>query len=131
MASAMYPSCKALLLTAGIDLESDVTIKCVLLTATYTYSAAHTFYTSMTGPVGTPQALTAKTINVPAAGTFDAADATFPAVTAGSTVNAIGLFKDTGVAGTSDLVCYIDGVSVVSNGGSIGVTWSASGIFSI
>ena len=45
------------------------------------------------------------------------------------------IYIDTGVAGTSRLVAYIDtGVTnlpVTPNGGDITITWNASGIFAI
>lgn len=119
MASALYPSLKALLLTAGIDLENNANIKVELLTSAYTYSSAHAFRTSLTGEVGTPVALASKTIT---SGVFDAADTTLTAVT-GSACNAISIFNDTGTGATSDLVAYIDGISVTPNGGNITIAW--------
>ena len=125
MASAVYPSLKSLLLTAGIDLESDATIKAVLLdTGTYTYSGAHDFYNDVTGQVGTPVALASKTIATPNPGTYDAADTTLTSVS-GASVEAILIFKDTGTAATSDLVAYFDGVSVTPNGGNITIQWDS------
>lgn len=103
MTSAMYPSAKKLLLDADLDLLVD-TIKAALVTSAYTYSSAHDFYDDLSGVLGTDQTLGTKTTT---AGAFDAADSTWPAVT-GAPV-AIVLYKDTGVAGTSPLIAYIDG----------------------
>jgi hypothetical protein len=59
---------------------------------------------------------------------------TYTAVS-GATVEALVLYIDTGVAGTSRLVAYIDtgvtGLPVTPNGGDITVTWNASGIFQL
>lgn len=65
---------------------------------------------------------------------FDAADVTFSAVS-GNSVEALVIYKDTGTPSTSPLIAYIDTVSsglpVTPNGGSISVTWNASGIFAL
>lgn len=130
MASVVYPKGKEAFLSGDIDIPTD-TIKAALIdTGTYTYSAAHDFYDDVSGVVGTPQTLASKTVTN---GTFDAADITFSSVT-GNTVEAIIVYKDTGSAGTSPLIAYIDsgtGLPVTPNGGDINVTWNASGIFSL
>lgn len=133
MANAIYPLFKQSLLDgdANVDLN-DGTVKVALIdTGTYTYSTAHQFLSSLSGVVGTAQTLTNTTVT---GGTFDADDATFTGVT-GATVEALAIYIDTGVAGTSRLVAYIDagvtGLPVTPNGGSISVAWNASGIFSL
>lgn len=58
-------------------------------------------------------------------GVADAADVTFTAVT-GASVEAIVLFKDTGVETSSRLIAYIDtatGLPVTPNGGDITIAW--------
>jgi len=141
MANALYSLYKQKLLNPGtlgtssgdaIDLADD-TIKVALVdTGTYTYSAAHEFYTSISSAViGTPQTLGTKTV---ANGVFDAADSTFTAVS-GASVEALVIYKDTTVAGTSSLIAFIDvvasGLPVTPNGGNITITWHASGIFAL
>lgn len=129
MASALYPSFKAKLLTAGLNLAS-LTIKAVLIdSADYTYSSAHDFLNDVAAGAreGTPQTLGSKTT---ALGVFDAGDLTFPAVT-GDPVEAIVIWNDTGNEATSDLIAFIDGISVSPNGGDINVVWSGSGIFAL
>jgi len=132
MASALYPKAKESFISQNpsIDLDTD-TIKAALVdTGTYTYSAAHQFYSSVSGVVGTPVTLTSKTVTN---GVFDAADVTFTAV-AGNSVEAIIIYKDTGSAATSPLIAYLDsgtGLPVTPNGGDITITWSGSGIFSL
>ena len=141
MANALYPKYKEKLLNPGtlgsssgtaVDLVDD-TIKIALVdTGVYTYSTTHEFYSSASSAViGTSQTLTSKTVTD---GTFDAADVTFTSVT-GSSVEALIVYKDTGTASTSPLICYVDvaasGLPVTPNGGNITVTFNASGIFSL
>jgi len=121
MAAAVYPLAKQAFLTAGINLSTD-TIKCALVdTGTYTYSAAHQFLTSLTGVIGTAVTMTTKTV---ALGVFDADDTPFTAVT-GASIEAVVIYKDTGVAGSSPLIAFIDGISVVPSGGDIIVVWDS------
>ena len=117
----------------SINFSTD-TIKVALVTSAYTPSAAHQFFSSVTGVVGTPQTLATPTIT---AGVFDAGDATFTAVAAGSTAVGLVIYKDTGVAGTSPLVAFIDqvasGLPVATNGGNIVIAWDngANKIFKV
>ena len=134
MANALYPLWKEQLLqfTANNNLSTG-TVKVALIdTGTYTYSAAHQYWSSASAAsVGTPQTLGSKTYTN---GVFDAADATFTAVS-GNTVEALIIYIDTGTASTSPLVAYIDtgvtGLPVTPNGGDISVSWNASGIFAL
>jgi hypothetical protein len=134
VANALYAKGKEKMLSALINFPSD-TLKVALVLNTYPQNlAADEFYTSIsTYVVGTPQTLTTPTV---AAGVFDAADVTFTAVTAGSTLEAVVIYKDTGVAGTSPLIAYIDtitGFPLATNGGDITVQWDAGAyrIFSL
>lgn len=134
MANAIYPKYKEAILGGGANADLIAgTVKVALVdTGTYTYSATHQFLTSLTGVVGTAQTIGAtKTVTD---GTFDGADVTFTSVT-GASVEALVIYIDTGTAATSRLVAYIDtgvtGLPVTPNGGNIGVTWNASGIFTI
>ena len=64
-----------------------------------------------------------------AAGVADAADVTFSAVS-GATVEAVVLYKHTGVESTSNLIAYMDtgmtGLPVTPNGGDITVQWAST-----
>lgn len=133
MANAIYPLYKQALLdgSANIDIN-DGTVKVALVdTGVYTYSAAHEFLTSLTGVVGTAQTIAATTV---ANGLFDGDNVTYTSVT-GNSVEALVIYIDTTVAGTSRLVAYIDtgvtGFPVTPNGGDITVTWNVSGIFQL
>lgn len=60
------------------------------------------------------------------AGVFNAANTTFTAVAAGAANGAIVIYDDTGTAGTSRLIAYIDsyaGLPVTPNGSDINVSW--------
>lgn len=136
MANALYAKGKEKLLgaTSAISLDTD-TIKCALIKNDYAQNlATDEWYTSISASVlGTPQTLASKTITN---GVFDAADVTFAAVTAGSVSEGVVLYKDTGVAGTSALLAYIDtitGFPLTTNGGDVTVQWDngAYKIFSL
>lgn len=133
MANAIYPKYKEALLNGSANTNmSSGTVKAALIdTGTYTYSSAHEFLSSLTGVVGTAPTLGTKTFTN---GTFDAADSTWTAVT-GATAEAIVIYIDTGVAGTSRLIAFLDtgitGLPVTPNGGNINATWDAAGIFTI
>lgn len=125
MSNAIYPKYKEAVLDAlaNSDLH-DGTVKVGLLdTATYTYNTAHQFYSDLSGVVGTPVALTTKTVTN---GVFDADDATLSAVS-GASAEALVIYIDTGTTTTSRLVAYIDtgvtGLPVTPNGGNITITW--------
>lgn len=134
MANAIYPKYKEVILGAATNTNLLTgTVKVALVdTGTYTYNAANQFLTSLTGVVGTAGTIGAtKSVTN---GVFDGGDVTFTAVT-GVTVEALVIYVDTGVAGTSPLVAYIDtsvtGLPVTPNGGDITITWNASGIFAL
>lgn len=123
MANAVYPKGLAALMSASINIPSD-TIKAVLLTSAYTYSATHQFLSDLTGSVATSGALTSKTV---VSGVFVGTIPTFTALT-GSTVARVVFYKDTGTSTTSPLISYPDtksdttAISYVPNGSDLTVT---------
>lgn len=138
MANAIYPKFKEALMGAAADstlnaAEGTTGVFAALVdTGTYTYSAAHEFYSSLSGIVGTDQEITTKTISN---GTFDGDNVTFTAVS-GNSCEAIVLYrKNAGANTTWRLIAYIDtsvtGLPVTPNGGDISITWNASGIFTL
>jgi hypothetical protein len=124
MANGLYDKGREKFLTASVSFSAD-TIKVALVdTALYTVNlTTDEFYSSVTSAVvGTPQTLGTKTTT---AGVADAADVTFTAVT-GASCEAVVIYKDTGAAGTSPLIAYIDtatNLPVTPNGGNISITW--------
>lgn len=133
MANAIYPLYKQALLDGAANTDiNDLTVKVALVdTGVYTYSPTHEFLTSLTGVVGTAQTIAATTV---VNGLFDGDNVTYSAVT-GNSVEALVIYIDTTVAGTSRLVAFIDsgvtGFPVTPNGGDITVTWNVSGIFQL
>jgi hypothetical protein len=132
MPNAIYPKYKEAVIQSSANSSLTGTVKAALVdSGTYTYSAAHEFLSSLSGVVGTAQTIGTKTYTN---GVFDGDNVTYTAVS-GSSAEAIVLYIDTGVAGTSRLVAYLDtgftGLPVTPNGGDIAVTWNASGIFAL
>lgn len=138
MANALYPKWKEALLqnSADSDLDGSGTTGVYVAlvdTGTYTYNAAHEFYSSLSGIVGTDQEIGATKSY--SAGVFDGGDVTFTSVT-GNTVEALVIYrKNAGANTTWRLIAYIDtgvtGLPVTPNGGNISITWNASGIFAL
>ena len=138
MANAIYPLFKQELMKGTSNnllnsSEGTTGVYAALVdTGTYTYSASHQFYSSLSGVVGTDQEILSKSQTN---GTFDGTDLTFTAVT-GNSVEAIVLYrKNAGANTTWPLIAYLDtsitGLPVSPNGGNITVTWNASGIFTL
>lgn len=131
MASVVYPKALIALMKGQIALDT-ANIKAALIdSADEAYNAADEFLSDITsaGIVATSGNLTSKTLGVVAAGVFDAADIVLTGVTGDGTETVL-VYVDTGVAGTSRLLCMLDGV-VTPNGNDITIAWNASGIFSI
>lgn len=137
MANAIYPLWKEALLQNSADSDLDGSgstgfYVALIDTGTYTYSAAHQYYSDLSGIVGTPVELCTKTFTN---GVFDAADSTFTSVS-GNSCEALAFYRQNAGANTTwRLVTYIDtsvtGLPVTPNGGNINVAWHASGIFAL
>ena len=139
MANTLYPKWKEALLqaTANSALNGSGTTgvyAALIDTGSYTYNAAHEFYSSLSGIGGTDQEIGAtKTY---ANGVFDGADVTWPSVAGTVTYEAIVIYvKNAGASSTWRLVAYLDtnitNLPFTSNGGSAGITFNASGIFGL
>lgn len=130
MASAHYNETLSLFLAGGINVGTGSggdTIKVRLgRTSGYTFSQAHDFIDDLPAAIVTDVTLGSKAIS---SGTFDAADAVFAAVPAGAAIDFLVIYKDTGVAGTSPVIAYIDGFSVTPNGGDITIQWQGTSPF--
>ncbi len=125
MGNALFDKAREGFLAGEINWNTDA-IKAVLIDAAdYTVNlATHQFLSDIPAAarVATSGALSGKTV---AAGVADAGDFTFPAVS-GDPAEALVLYQDTGTAGTSRLIAYIDtatGLPVTPNGGDINVAW--------
>jgi len=131
MANALYAKGKEKILSAAVNFVTD-TIKVALVKNDYAQNlTTDEFFTSISASVlGTPQTLATKSVLT---GVFDAADVTYTAVVAGATSEGVVIYKDTGVAGTSALLAYIDvitGFPLATNGGDITIQWD-NGSFKI
>ena len=123
MANKLYPKAREKFLSALLNIPAD-TIKVILLSDAYTYSDSHEFLSDVSAArLGTDQTLASKTITN---GAVDGADSVFAALVAGSNAKFAALYKDTGVAGTSSLIYYMDtvtGLPMATNGGDITLQW--------
>jgi hypothetical protein len=126
MASAAYNIGQQGLIDGTIDLNTH-TIKVRLVTSSYTFAATHTTMSNVGAGVGTDPTLASVTVTD---GAFDAADATWTAVTAGSTVNAAVIYKFVSNDAGSTPIAYIDITDTATNGGDITLQWG-SNIFAI
>ena len=126
MANAMYNKVKGALGNGDIDWVNDTTIKVMLLTNSYTLNVDHDFVNDVnsyevsgTGYTAGGKAITSRSITIDNAddnAQYDAADVewTTSTITAYKGV----VYKDTGTASTSPLICYLDfgGSKESSNG---------------
>jgi hypothetical protein len=125
--SALYDKGREGFLDGSIDWDTDTT-KCVLLNVSgtgtlYTVNlSTHQFLSDIASGarIGAIQTLTSKTVT---AGVADAADPVFPLVSGSDNAEALAIWKDTGTESTSRLIAYIDGFTVLPNGGNITVVF--------
>jgi uncharacterized protein len=135
MANAIYPAYKDALLTESSDVDLTTgTIRVSLIDKnTADYDSTDEFYSDINASsvVGTSVAIANTTVTD---AIFDGDDVTFTSVT-GASVEALLIWKDTGVTTTSRLVAWIDsgvtGLPITPSGGNIDVTWNATGIFKL
>lgn len=114
------------------DITGAIVVKVRLMrVSAYTFAQAHQFVSSLPAAIVTDVTLGTKTANGAGSdpGCFDAADATFTAVPSGAAIDCLAVYKDTGVAGTSNLLFFIDGFTVTPNGGDITVQWQNTNPF--
>lgn len=121
MGNVIYPKAKEGMLSGAINLTTD-TVKAALVdAASYTYSATHQFLSDVPTRISDSAAVTGKTVTN---GQFDCSDPVFTAVAAGGPHEYVIFYVDTGVAATSELLCFIDtatGLPVTPNGTDITV----------
>lgn len=119
--AAIYDKFKRAL--ARDQLGGDITtlnIKCALVdTGTYTFAQTHEFLNDLTGVVATSGNV--PNVTVSEAGVIDCDNFTITSVS-GDTVEAVVFYVDTGVATTSQLIVFIDGLTLTPDGGNVDVT---------
>lgn len=133
MANAWYDSAASGFLACTLAWNNTGgTLKVQLIdTALYTFSQSDNFFDDIAAgaKIGTATALANPAIVTTTAGTVavDADDLTISNVS-GATVEALVIFKDTGVASTSPLILYIDtatSLPFTPNGGDVLLAWDA------
>ena len=134
MASAYYNIGleKFIAAASRIDLTNDTIMVRPVRTSVYTFAATHTTMSSVTAATGTPGdgTLGTKALGTGTdGGTFDAADLTFVGWTAGAALDALVIYKFVTNDAGSTPIAYIDGFSVVPNGGDITFVWQATNPF--
>lgn len=135
--SAFYLSGKKKLWDGSIDLDTD-TIKVAFMAPSYTPNIdTEDFYDDISASIAsgsTDQTLASKALNIDTTNDrveFDAGDLSIASETIAGGTDMMVLYKDTGVASTSPLICYIDiaeGTLTPVNG-TLSITWNAEGIF--
>jgi len=139
MADVIFNNFKKLIMSGGIDLDTD-TIKVALVTSTYAPDQdLHTMFSDVTNEVtgtgytaggATLGSVTVTADNTDNEGVFDAADTSW--TTATITARAAVIYKDTGVAGTSALIAYVDFLAdKISTAGTFTIAWNAEGILNL
>lgn len=125
MANTLYDNARKMFLEGQLNwLTDDIKVQMVD-TGSYTPNFSTHLYLADIGVgarIGPSALLTSKATT---GGAADAADATLSSVS-GASIEAIVLYKDTGVEGTSPLIAYIDtatGLPITPNGGDIIITW--------
>lgn len=113
MAKSLFDTARQGFLDGSLDLDT-ATIK-IALVRSYTFNAAHQFISDVTGAGGTlvgSQTLGSKTVTN---GVFDAADTTFPSVSAGAPIPGLLIYQSSAVGGGADVaataqrvIAYID-----------------------
>ena len=125
MANALYPKAKEAFLNGSINMIANTITIALIDTGVYTYSTSHQYRSDISNSaVISTTTLTNKTIT---GGVFDSDDALFSSVT-GANAEALIIFSDSSVQGTSRLIAYIDsatGLPILPNGGDITVAFSS------
>lgn len=126
MANALYDKGRNSFLEGEIDWVDD-TIKAVIVdSADYTVDLANHQYLDDV-PAAARVATATLSGQTAVDGVADASDTTFNNVT-GDQAEAVVLYKDTGIEGTSPLIAYIDtatGLPITPSGSDIIIEWSS------
>lgn len=135
MANLLYPKAKERALAGGLNLIAGAVKVQLIDLGAYTYSASHEFLSSVPAGarIGTAATLATKSNTN---GVFDADDATFSGLVGAPTIEALLIYVDTGVEGTSPLVALIDTatglpIAAGATGGTVAWDNGANKIFAL
>jgi hypothetical protein len=105
MANAVYPLCKQAFLSGNINVTSD-TIKAVLVSTAYTYSATHQYLSDLgANTIGTAVTMTSVTDTN---GVLNASSPfSFTGLSSTASANLV-YYKSTGTSSTSPLIAFFD-----------------------
>ena len=124
MASEVYPKYMEAVIQGSANSSLAGTVKAAMVdSADVTYNAAHDFFDDISaGVVGTPVTVTNKTYTN---GLFDFDNIVDYDLNEGDSTEAMVVYIDTGVAGTSRLVAWIEGFTATPSGASTcNITWA-------
>jgi hypothetical protein len=131
MATALYDTGRNAFLNSAINWGSDTIKACLIHNSaggtSYTPNLATDQFLSIIPGAAIVAAGVQITSPSSAAGVANGASVTFVSVS-GVQADAIVIYKDTGTAGTSQLIAYIDsaaGLPFVPSGGNIAITWDS------
>lgn len=126
MANALFDSGREGFLAGDIAWDTD-DIRCCLVRG-YTFSAAHTALSDITGAGGTiVQSSSAFGTKTTTAGVADAADVLFTAVPAGSPITSVIIYKEGATDAARKVIAFVDtgtGLPITPTGADITVAWS-------
>ena len=140
MASKIYPLGIDKILSSALSLEAEASgngMYAVLVKGTYTFSTAHDFYDDIAASIvdsedpiilANPEVTTSTAVVK-----FDADDTglTWTTVTDTDDVGGAVVYYNTGTAGTSPLIAFLDAADLTTNGSDVTLTFNASGIFTL
>src|SRR3990167_4861367 len=131
MASAAYELTLKKFMDADVDLLVGTINVRLVRTSAYSFSQLHDFRDDLPAAIVTDVTLGTKLTNAGSVGgVFDAADAVFSAVPAGAAIDACVIYEDTaGAASTDPLIPFLDGFSIVPNGGDITLQFASTSPF--
>lgn len=132
MANLFFTSYKQFELSPGVDLAGTVKVALVD-TAVWTPLAANQFLSDVTlgGLIGTAQTLGTKSYTN---GVFKAGNASWTGLVGAPSIEGLLFYLDTGVAGTSPLILFMDtatGLPTAAGLLQINAAWNAAGIYQI
>jgi hypothetical protein len=125
----VYPTAVDAFMLGSFSMTA-ATIKAQLVTGAYGYSSVHQFFSSVGGRVGSPVALTGRAVGNEY---FSSGPLVFPAVTTGSTIAAVVIYRDSGSEASSQLIAHLNRradttpLAIITDGGDITLTWPVGG----